>query len=50
MYIFHVKIKLFVTLNSVQDSDPHGSALFGSLDPIRIWIRFVIKSWIRIGI
>ncbi len=26
-YIFHVKIKLFVTFNSVQYPDPHGSAL-----------------------
>jgi hypothetical protein len=26
-YIFHLKMKLFVTLKSNQDLDPHGSAL-----------------------
>jgi hypothetical protein len=39
----YVKIQLFVTAMSDQDTDPH---LFGSLSRIRI----EVKSWIRIRI
>jgi len=49
-YIFHVEIKLFVTLKSDQDPDPHGNALVwlpGSGSALKlIRIHNTAKQWI----
>jgi hypothetical protein len=44
-FVFHVKMPLFVTAESEQDPDPHGSA---SVLAPWIRIRIEVKSWIRI--